>query len=89
MPKDKLKRVSARDARRDFAELMGRAAYGNENIIIQRNGKDMVALISVEELQRLRDLEDWIDNHAADKAFEDYEKHGGVSLDEVKKSVGF
>lgn len=80
--------MSARDARSDFAELMGRVAYGNENIIIQRNGKDMVALISVKELQRLRDLEDWIDNQHADRAQADYEKHGGIPFGEVKKSVG-
>ena len=40
----------------------------------------MVALISVKELQRLRDIEDWIDNQQAD-----YEKHGGVSIDEIIK----
>lgn len=45
------------DAKRRFSELMKRAAYKGETVTIGTRGKAEAALISVEELQRLRDLE--------------------------------
>jgi len=43
-------------------------AYKEERIILQRNGKDFVAVIPVEDLQLLEELEDRLDVAAAKKA---------------------
>ena len=44
---------SVADAKKNLSELMSRAAYNNERFLIQRRGKPMAALISVEDLARL------------------------------------
>jgi prevent-host-death family protein len=49
--------ISATEAKRNFSELIGRAAYGHERIIIERKGKPMAAVIGMEDLRRLEALE--------------------------------
>jgi len=40
------KRVSAREARATFSDLLGSVYYGNEPAIIEKNGKPVAVLIS-------------------------------------------
>lgn len=47
------KSVSVAEAKRDFSELMMRAAHKGERFIIARRGRPMAALVSVEDLERL------------------------------------
>jgi prevent-host-death family protein len=49
--------INVADAREQFADLMGRVAYGGERIIVQRRGKPMMAWISLEDLGRLEAFE--------------------------------
>ena len=41
---------SVADAKKNLSELMSRAAYNNERFLIQRQGKPMAALVSIEDL---------------------------------------
>ncbi len=45
--------VGARDARDKLSDLMGRVYYSGETVIVNRSGKPMVAMISVELYERL------------------------------------
>lgn len=45
------------EARRNFSEVMARVAYQRQRVIIERRGRPMMALISVEDLHRLEALE--------------------------------
>jgi prevent-host-death family protein len=49
--------MSTVEARENFSELINQAAYGNKRIVLTRRGKPLVAVISVEELDRLTKLE--------------------------------
>ena len=62
--------VSAAEAKNKFAEVIGRAAYGRERIIVERNGKPFAAVISIEDLKRLEELEDEIDSRLLRDAVE-------------------
>ena len=46
-------RVSAREARNKFADIMGSVRYGGEEIIVERSGRPMAALIPVDTYERL------------------------------------
>ena len=46
---------SVADAKKTLSELMSRAAYNNERFLIQRRGKPMAALVSIEDLTRLEE----------------------------------
>ncbi|MDZ4064318.1 MAG: type II toxin-antitoxin system Phd/YefM family antitoxin [Coriobacteriia bacterium] len=43
-------RVSVADARREFADILNRAAYSHERTVITRHEADVAAVISIEEL---------------------------------------
>ncbi len=49
--------LSVVEARRQFADLLGRVAYGREEIVIERTGRPMAVLINPEEYRRLKALE--------------------------------
>jgi len=48
---------SIANAKRQFSDLVKRAAYKGETVTVGTRGKPEAALISVEELRRLQDLE--------------------------------
>ena len=75
--------VKAREA---FSEVLNRSAFGKERIILTRRGKGIVAVVPMEDLQFLEDLEDRRDVTEARKAL----KAGGkpVPIAQVKKRFG-
>ena len=61
-------RLTASQVREDFADTLNRVAYGGERVILCRRGKDVAALVSVQDLELLRQIEVRLDNEAADRA---------------------
>ena len=47
------KRMGSREARNNFADLLGRVHYKGETVIVERSGKPMVAVIPVEMFEQL------------------------------------
>jgi prevent-host-death family protein len=50
------------EARRNFSELINRVAYGGSRVVVERRGRPLAALISIEDLAR---LEAWERAHNA------------------------
>lgn len=46
-------RVTAAQARRDFAEILNRVSYGKERVIVTRHDTDVAVVVPIEELQVL------------------------------------
>ena len=44
--------IGAREARTQFADLLGQVHYGNETVIIERAGKPMAALVPLEIVEQ-------------------------------------
>jgi prevent-host-death family protein len=78
-------RMTASKARSDFAGTLDRVAYGGERIILRRHRKDMVAVIPVEDLERLQRLEDRADLRAAAEA---KAEEGSIPWEQVKAELG-
>ncbi len=78
-------RLAANEARKDFADAINRVAYAGERIIVHRRGKDVAALVSVEDLAVLENLEDMIDLTDAREALKE---PGSVSWEKMKKDLG-
>jgi prevent-host-death family protein len=45
--------LNVAEARKQFSELVARVAYTGDRILVERRGKPMVVIISVEDLRRL------------------------------------
>ena len=75
------------DARRDFADLCNRVAYGRERVIIERHGEVRVALVPYEDLALIEEIEDKVDLLTADTALKEAEEAGTVSWEELKTEL--
>jgi prevent-host-death family protein len=80
--------TSVSEARRRFAEICNRAAYGRERIAIDRHGKSRVAVVPYEDMELLEQLEERLDLRAALAALKEAEDEGTVSWDDLKRDLG-
>lgn len=78
--------VSATEARANFQELINRAEYRGERILIQRHGKAVVAIISLDDLKLLEAIEDAIDSATLRRAVE--ENDGFTTLEAITARRG-
>ena len=86
--KSTVERISAKELRSKLGKVMNRVAYGKRTAIITMNGADHVAMIAIDELEKLREqAEDYLDIVEARAAREEYEELGGVPWEQVKKEL--
>ena len=80
--------VNTVDARSQFSEIINRAAFGKERMILTRRGKEIVAVVPIEDVKLLEALEDRIDLEEARAALSESKKKGTVSWEKMKKELG-
>jgi prevent-host-death family protein len=74
-------------ARARLTESVNRVSYRGERIVIQKHGRPVAALVSIEDLALIRELEDRIDLEDARKALA--EAHGrSIPWETVKRELG-
>jgi len=78
-------RKSATDARSDISALVDTVHFTKERAIIQKRGKDVVAIVPMEDLRALERLETLIDIRDAEAALK---KGGGRPFLEVLEEMG-
>jgi len=78
-------RVRASIARDSFADTLNRVAYRGERIVLERHGKPVAALVSLDDLDLLERLEDEADVQAVAKA---RRERGSVPYDELRRKAG-
>jgi prevent-host-death family protein len=79
-------RIAATEARTDFAEIVNKVAFRGERITLHRHGKDVAAIVPIEDLQLLEALEDRMDLEAARAALK--EKTPSIPWNQLKKQLG-
>jgi prevent-host-death family protein len=78
------KETAAR-ARKSFSDILNRAAYGKERVVIERRGKRLAAVVPLEDLDLLEELEDRVDIEDARRRMKE---KGSVPWATVKKDLG-
>jgi prevent-host-death family protein len=85
-------RLNVSKSREEFPEIVNRAAYGNERTIVSRRGKDLAAIIPIEDLRLLERLAkeemDRIDPEDARAALKEAEEKGTISLEDLMRELG-
>jgi PHD/YefM family antitoxin component YafN of YafNO toxin-antitoxin module len=79
-------KLTSSQLREDLASAINKVAFGGERIILQRNNKDVAALISIKDLSILRALEDKLDLEEIKAALD--EPGINTPWSEVKKELG-
>lgn len=79
--------VSVSEARESFADLVNRAAYRQERILIARRGKPIAAIVPMEDIEALERFEDEMDLQLAREALANPENAVTYPLDEVEAEL--
>jgi len=80
-----MSRIAASEARDKLATILNEVAFGGERILLHRHGKDVAAVVSIEDFELLEALEDKMDLDIARKALA--EKGPNVKWEELKKEM--
>ena len=80
--------VSTAEARKNLSELFNRAAYGGERFVVTRHGKELVAIVPLEDAGLLARLRSLLSREELQRALEEVEEEGTVSWSELKSEMG-
>jgi len=80
--------ISTAEIRSALADVLNRTSYGKERLVITRRGRDIAAIVPVEDLALLEALEDRIDLEDARKALAETGRKGSIPWTELKASLG-
>jgi len=80
--------VTVSEARQDFAELVNRAAYGHERVRVVRRGREIAAIVSIEDVELLERLEGEFDLEEARAVLADPESAAPIPWEQVKAELG-
>lgn len=80
--------VSTLEAKDQLSELINRAAVDKERVILTANGRKLVALVPIEDVEFLEELEDRLDLEAARAVLAEVEREGTVPWEQVKARLG-
>jgi prevent-host-death family protein len=53
-----MKRMDATRARQEFAETINQVAYGQHRIVVSRRGRDLAAIVTMDDLVLLQQCEE-------------------------------
>ena len=81
------RQYNSREARAKWAQLLQKASETKERITITRHGREMVAIVPIEDLQLLEELEDHFDALAAEKARVEAKERGTISWEEMEQEL--
>lgn len=80
-----LNKITTADARKKFANIINRVAFGDESFVLTRRGEPIAAIVSMRELKLLQELEDQIDIEDAWKAKNELGEQ--IPWEELKKEL--
>jgi prevent-host-death family protein len=85
-------RLNVSKAREEFPDIVNRAAFGKERTIVSRRGKDLAAVIPIEDLRLLERLAqeemDRVDLEDARAALAEAKEKGTVRLRDLMRDLG-
>ncbi len=82
-----MEHVSTGEARKNLAELLNRSAYGGERFVVTRHGKELVAIVPVEEASLLEKVRDFLAERDVEAALREIARSGTVPWDEVRRAL--
>ena len=86
-----MSKVKVIDARKDLADILNRAAYGKERVVLTRRGKDVAAIVPMDDLAILEAIEDHMDVTESEKILERVRRGSEETLSlkaRLRKSCG-
>lgn len=77
-------KLTASEVRQNFSDILNRAAFGRERVLVHRGKKPIAAIMPVEDYDFLEELEDRIDIEEARKRLNE----PTIPWSKIKKDLG-
>ena len=77
--------LTTTELRENLADVTGKVTFGHERVIVERHGKPVCVVVSLEDLEILELIEDHLDIEAAKKALK---RNKFISWKQAKKDLG-
>jgi prevent-host-death family protein len=78
------RKLTTSTARTEFADILNRVAYAGERVILHRHKKPVAALVPIEDLEILEQIEDRADLDEVRKRL----KEPAIPWSKIKKELG-
>ncbi len=80
--------LNTTEARENLADVLNRVAYAKTRVRITRRGREIAAVVPIEDLELIERLEDEIDIREATKALKEAKEKGTAPWVDVKRELG-
>lgn len=80
--------ISTIEAKEEFSELINRVSHNKERVILTRRGKEVAAIVPLEDLLLLQASQNRSDLHEAVEALKEARHQGTISLEDLIRSIG-
>ena len=82
-----MSRIGVTQLRSVLSEVVNRVQYRGERVVLERQGKPVAALVSIEDLGLLQELEDRLDDLEADRAESESAGEARIPWESIKAEL--
>lgn len=79
--------INTIEAKEEFSDLLSRVSHQKERIILARRGKEIAAIIPIEDLHRLQSTEQQSDLSEAIEALQEVRTKGTIPFDTLNTEL--
>lgn len=83
-----VRKYTVSEARNNFKDVVNEVVYTRQPAIVTKHGGNSVAVVPYDLLEIFMRIEALLDLEKANKAYSDFQAHGGIPLDDLKKKLG-
>lgn len=80
--------INIAEAKETFTDIVNRVSHHKERITITRRGKDIAAIVPLEDLHRILSIQDKLDLDEAVEALKETRDQGTIPLERLKEEIG-
>ena len=80
--------MNTTDAKEQFSDLINQVAHNKERVLLSRRGKDIAAIIPIEDFKLLLTTQDKYDLREALDSFKESRDKGTFTLNQLKEEIG-
>jgi len=79
--------MTTAEARKQLAEVVNRVAYGKERVVLTRHGREVAALVPLEDLKLLERLRGRLTRRQVQRALREVQERGALPWEALREAL--
>jgi prevent-host-death family protein len=79
--------MTTAEARKNLADVLNRVAYTRERVVVTRHGREIAAIVSMEDLTLIERLKGLLDQKEVSDALDELESGASVSWRQLREEL--